>query len=350
MNLPIFVNAKFLAQPLSGVQRFASEISLYLKKQLPECYFVSPENVIQDDLAQKLSPIRIGGSSTIFWEQIALPKYLYKNGSPLLINLGNIAPVFYTNQIVTLHDVAFIRNPQWFSRKFQMSYRVLIPIIARRAKHLITVSHFSKNEIAETIDIAHENITVVPNAPSNFTQISPESTPIINDDYIFTVSSMNPRKNLITLLKAFHKLAKINPIKLVLLGDFSHVFGDTTGIVPLLNHPHIIHKTHVADSELKALYTHAKLFVYPSLYEGFGLPPLEAMSLGCPVLVSDIPPHREVCASAASYFDPLNPLDLLDKMIYALAHPKNLSLCKEQAANFSWKKSADRLISCVQKF
>jgi len=347
MNSPIFVNAKFLSQPLTGVQRFASELSLLLKQNLPNCHFVSPKNLLQKDLSKKLNPLLIGRQSGHLWEQVELPYFLHKHNSPLLLNLCNIAPIFYSNQIVALHDMAFIRNPHWFSKKFQLAYRMMIPKIAKKSKHLITVSQFSKDEIIELLKIHPTHITVISNAASNLNVVPSGSLRPIKEDYIFTASSINPRKNLITLLQAFHKLVKIKDIKLVLLGNVSSAFGATKELLPFLDHPNIIHKTYASDSELKALYEHAKLFVYPSLYEGFGLPPLEALSSGCPVLVSDIPPHREVCVDAATYFNPLDSGELAEKILKQLRLPKNPERGYKRARDFSWQKSCDTLISCL---
>ncbi|HDU8665065.1 TPA: glycosyltransferase family 1 protein, partial [Serratia liquefaciens] len=122
----LFVNARYLTQELTGVQRFAEQISLSLKVIRDDVVFLAPPGVLRNNVANKLQVREIGSKSGHFWEQIELPRYLKKNGSGLLLNLGSTAPVFYNNQIVTHHDVTYKRYPESFSRKFRLLYGFLI--------------------------------------------------------------------------------------------------------------------------------------------------------------------------------------------------------------------------------
>ena len=149
------VNSRFLTQNITGVQRFAIEISKQLKKLLnSKIQFVAPKNIIHKDLAEELDVKVIGYNTGHLWEQIDLPLYLSSIGKPLLLNLSNTAPLFYKNKIVTIHDVAFKRFPQTYSFKFRMFYNLLIPIILKNSKHILTVSEFSKNEINKIYGIS----------------------------------------------------------------------------------------------------------------------------------------------------------------------------------------------------
>lgn len=161
----LIVNSRFLTQQITGVQRFAIEISLRLKVMLKDnVIFVSPHDVIQNEIARQLGVKIIGKHTGHLWEQLELPNWLKKNGSPLLLNLCNMAPLMYKNKISTVHDVAFVRYPQSFSKRFLMVYRFMIPRIITSSKYIITVSEFSKKEIVDTYCIDNCMVKVVYNA------------------------------------------------------------------------------------------------------------------------------------------------------------------------------------------
>ena len=160
--MKIIVNARFLTQRMTGVQRYAVEICLELKRMMGDnIEFVSPYNIEQQEYARKLSVRIIGSHKGHIWEQIDLPHYLHKCGNPLLLCLCNMAPLFYKNKIVTVHDVAFEAFPQTFSKSFFYTYHFLIPRIIKSALHVITVSNFSKEEIVKYYGTSHDKISVV---------------------------------------------------------------------------------------------------------------------------------------------------------------------------------------------
>lgn len=159
------VNSRFLTQQITGVQRFAIEISLRLKEILKDdVFFVSPNNIIQYDIAEKLDVKIIGKHTGHLWEQWELPKWLKKHDSPLLLNLCNMAPLMYRNKISTIHDIAFVRFPQTFSKKFLWFYKIMIPRIVKSSIKIITVSEFSKQEIVDEYKIDQNMVSVVYNA------------------------------------------------------------------------------------------------------------------------------------------------------------------------------------------
>ena len=143
----LFVNARYLTQELTGVQRFAEQISLSLNDIRDDIIFLSPPGILRKDVAEQLQVKEIGSKSGHQWEQIELPRFLKNNDSGLLLNLGSTAPVFYNNQIVTHHDVTYKRYPESFSKKFRLFYGFLIPMMLKHSKKLLTVSEFSKKEI-----------------------------------------------------------------------------------------------------------------------------------------------------------------------------------------------------------
>lgn len=162
----IYVNARFLTQELTGVQRFAEQLSLSLLSQRDDLVFVSPDGIVRKSVADNLNVQVIGKKNGHIWEQFELPRYLKKQGAPLLLNLCSTAPVFYKNQIVTHHDVTYKRYPKSFSRKFKMLYGILVPLMLRNSHRLLTVSEFSKREINEVYGVSEKKISIIYNAVS----------------------------------------------------------------------------------------------------------------------------------------------------------------------------------------
>ncbi|MGF7072678.1 glycosyltransferase family 4 protein [Mucilaginibacter sp. R-33] len=345
--MDIIINSRFLTQKLTGVQRFAIEIAKQLKVMIPGIIFVAPSNIIHQDLAQQLGVIVIGKNKGVIWEQIDLPLYLKKNSSSLLINMCNVAPLFYNNQVITIHDVAFLVNPQWFSKNFVRFYKFLIPKISRKAKLIFTVSDFSKTEIVKYLHVETAKIKVIYNGISEL----PSPTPVKADHgkYILAVGSIDKRKNIQNLVQAFGSI-KHRGIRLIIVGDSNPIFNNEDN-AHLDAHPDIIFTGRVNDHELAGLYSKASLFVYPSLYEGFGIPPLEAMAQGCPTLVSDIDSLREVCGDASVYVNPLDVAEI-SKSIDLLI--EDVALCRRLVENgkqnikrFSWETSARQIVNSI---
>lgn len=341
----IFVNSRFLTQKVSGVQRYAIEVSKQLKKLYPELRFITPKNIIHKELSDLLEAVEYGTLTGHLWEQIELPRYLKENNMPLLINLANTAPVSYSNQVITICDLSFLRNPKWFSRKFYFYYKFLIPQIARNSLKIITISEFSKNEIVNLLNVHEGKIKVIHcGTAEEFVNLKDNNSVIDNRKrYILSVSTLDPRKNLESLILAFRKL-KVPDLQLIIVGSKNNVFTGNK-LTNLINADrNIIFTGYVSDRELKSLYRNAELFVYPSLYEGFGLPPLEAMVCGVPVVVSNTASLPEVCGDAVYYVDPYS-VESIAEGIYMVLTDEGLrqGLIQkglERAKLFSWEKSA----------
>ena len=345
----IFINARFLTQNISGVQRYAIEISRQLKILGHGARFVAPKNLIHKELAAELGVEVVGNLTGHLWEQFDLPRYLKKQGNPLLINLCNTAPLFYKNKMVTLHDVAFERFPQTFSWKFRYAYQFAIPRIVKTSRKLLTVSSFSKNEISTVYDVDKKKIEIMHCAVSGKFHFVQSDT---REKYILAVSSLNYQKNFHALVQAFNLLEDKN-IKLFLVGAINKNFADHKLVEDIENNPNIKFMGRVNDDQLVRLYSMAQCFVYPSLYEGFGIPPLEAQACGCPCVVSNAASLPEVCADSAIYFDPLNVSDMAEKIQLALNDPALRSELRvkgfENIKRFSWEKSAKQIIQIVEE-
>lgn len=347
--MKIVVNAQFLTQKITGIQRYAMEISRELKRiRGIEIKFVAPKNIVHNDLAKYLEVEVIGDFAGILWEQIDLPLYLSGNNNPVLLNMRNTAPLFYKKSILVMHDLIFIKDKKWFSKKNPFIYRFCAPILLKNALKIITVSNFSKQDIVKTFNIFPEKIEIVSNAVSRDLQgYAEEEFENEYGNYILAVASfLSPRKNIFNLIKAFKKLQN-SDLKLIIVGAEIKNFSEKG--MPDKN---VIFTGEITDKKLAGLYKNAKLLAFPSLYEGFGVPPLEAMSFGCPVLASNITSLPEVCGDAAYYVNPYS----IDEIVHGIDKILNDEELRnnliqngyKRQADFSWENSAGKLISIIK--
>lgn len=351
--MEIFVNGRFITQKITGVQRVAVEICKQLKKQNSSVKFLSPRNILHRDLAEMLDVTVVGRLTGHLWEQIELPIFLKKRGTPVLLNLCNNAPVYYPRNVVMIHDLAWLRNPEWFSWRFYWYYRWMVPAIVKKALKILAVSDFSKQEIIELLKESQERIEVIPNAVAQGILGLAQKNYVNNyGRYVLAVSSIEPRKNFSCLIEAFLKL-RLDDVKLVIAGGKSYAFSNVKITAEMLHTGKIVFAGHREDKELVALYKHALCFVYPSLYEGFGIPPLEAMVCGCPVVASRIASLSEVCGDAAYYIDPYD-VNSVAEGIRRLVNDEILRkrLIEKgmlRALYFSWEKSTRKLLDVIEK-
>lgn len=340
----LIINARFLTQNITGVQRFAIEISKELKKIYGErIRFVVPHNILHHDLAHELGAEVIGINKGHLWEQIDLPLFLKANGSPLLLNLANTAPLFYTNKIVTVYDLAFYHHPEWFSRSFASVYNFLIPRILKNSRRVFTDSEFIRDEIHSVYGIDKTKIDVIYGAPADMFRFSDT----IREPFVLAVGSIDPRKNLKPLIESFTQYSEY---RLVIVGQQNRVFASMN----LESLPENISFTgYVDDDELVALYNKASVFVYPSLYEGFGIPPLEAQACGCPVVCSNVASLPEVGGDSVMYCDPYDKADIYQKIATLMREDTLRETLRqkgyENIKRFSWEQSAKKMMEAMER-
>lgn len=226
---------------------------------------------------------------------------------------------------------------------------MMTPLCASTSMKILTVSEFSKSEIMRRLSMDDEKIRVIYNAVSSRFHASESSRrnagEVTGEKYILAVSSIDPRKNFSMLLKAFSLIEDKN-IKLYIVGGQAHIYS--TSIKELCDNiptDRIKWLGRITDSELKEYYMNACCFIYPSLYEGFGIPPLEAMACGTPTIVSDIPPLREVCSNASLYICPLDTEDIARKIMLLVSDIELRERLRiagyNQYKRFTWKNSAN---------
>ncbi|MEB0025581.1 glycosyltransferase family 1 protein [Pseudomonas sp. MH9.2] len=341
----IVINARFLTQELRGVQRFAEQICLALKQMRDDVVFVAPHGIKMHESAKALEVQCIGRNSGHLWEQLDLPLYLRRQGNPLLVSLCSTAPLMYGNQIATHHDITYVRHPESYTRAFRTLYRVMTPILLMRIKALLTVSNFSKGEISQFYNYPESKIFVVPNAVSDDFQPGP---PLTNkQNYLLAVSSPSAHKNFSRMIEAFLTLRTQEDLQLHIVGAASEIFSDPSLQRLASSDPRIHFLGRLSDTELIAQYQGATAFVFPSLYEGFGIPPLEAQACGCPVLAANAASIPEVLQASALYFDPLDVGHIASAMERILTDISLRQSLRRRGLNnvtrFSWEDSARRV-------
>lgn len=365
LMIEVVVNGRFLAQKLTGVQRYAHELMRALDRLFdegkidPARYFIQiavPPNTQNTPAYKWIKVIRVGNLINNLWEQITLPLFARNK---ILFSPCNITPVLGgTRQIITIHDASVFGYPQTYTAMFLLKYKIVLRIVSKLAKVILTDSEFSKNELIRYCKIPAAKIDVVPLGHEHILNVQVDHNVLVVNNlikrpYLLAVGSRSAHKNIDGLLLAVDQLKDKNFDLVVAGGVYATVFNNIEfGI-----HQNHIVLGYVNDQELRALYENALCFIYPSWYEGFGLPPLEAMACGCPVIVSDIPALKEVCADAALYCSPEDPRDIAEKIQQILDHPVLLEKMKHQgtvqASKFRWENTAtaiwDKITSCVEK-
>jgi glycosyltransferase involved in cell wall biosynthesis len=352
-----------LTQSLAGVGHYTLELAQALRtgSNADEVDVVSPRpflNSLQSFAAdtnrltltrEKINPL------TGRWWSIGLPRYLRRNkldifhGTNYEIPLQPVCPT-----VLTIHDLSLLLHPQTHERRRVWRARRRLPVMARKANMIITVSEAVRHEVHEHLRIPLERIKTVHSAPRQlFVPMEPEQSLRIRtrlniaEGFVLYAGTIEPRKNLAMLVRAFSEVSRSNPgLQLVLAGQKGWLMEEFYNV--LQQSPaskEILLTGYLNDEQLCALYSSCKLFVYPSLYEGFGFPPLEAMACGAPVIASGIPSLKEVLGDAALLVPSKSWTDLADAMQRVLDDDslRNELIISgiQRARQFSWLRTAD---------
>ncbi|AJK49985.1 glycosyltransferase family 4 protein [Burkholderia plantarii] len=351
------INGKFASQRMTGVQRAGYELAAAFARLFPDGARPSlllPANAA-DGLQFPGTTTRASRLKGFAWEQLGLPFAL---GGRTLLSLGNIGPLWTRRQVLMVHDVAVYDLPDNYAWKYRLWYRFAYAILKVRARHVVTVSEFSKQRIMARLRIAASRISVVPNGVDHVGRMAcdPRILSRLNlrhDHYVLIVGSLSAGKNLARVLAAIERIRDGHGWQFVVVGGCDlRVFNAKAKSNPALS-GRVIAAGFVSDGELKALYEHAGCFLFPSLYEGFGLPPLEAMACGCPVIVSREAALPEVCGDAALYCDAWSVDDIACKLERMMTDPAMRARLRARgrarAAGFSWDRSARRLLEVLER-
>lgn len=268
--------------------------------------------------------------------------------------------------VVSIHDLSFEHLPETFKRRSRMQLRLTVRQSARKAAQVLALSEFVRKDIIETYRIPPERVTTIPiAAPSQFRPVLNEKDLQrvrhnygIRGDYILSVGSIQPRKNLRRLIQSYSRLREALPgVKLptlVLVGKRAWLFGDTLRAIEQSSvGDQILLTDYVPETDLPALYSGALCFIYPSYFEGFGLPPLEAMQCGTPVIVGDRTSLPEVVADAGLQVNPFDENAITAALVRVLDNPDlrhDLSVKGlQRAAKFSWLETAKRTLKVYEQ-
>ena len=360
--MKIAVNGKALgAAEKGGVARVALSLIRHLALLRPDFFFniFVPNARVDLDLPANVKiqcaghPFSSNSFTRSFWEQIVLPRQIRKNDSyDILLNLTNSAPVLFSlhvPQILLVHDVGF-RNTRWFSNFFSSYLTWVVATAAKRGVRFITVSETSAQQLAEMLPNAVPAVVV----PNDSDEPPPGLTAKKLDyRYGLFIGSLNPRKNFSGAIMGFQKFCATTneEVRLIVVGGESSIFAAMPP--PLRDFKNVVFTGYVEDDEKWALLKGAEFLLLPSFLEGFGLPVLEALKIGTPVVASDIPVFRELFADAIEYVDPYSAEDIgrgIHEVVTNRAKKNGLTRRgREIAQLFSWKTSAQKYARLLEE-
>ena len=347
----IYINGKFFCQQITGTQRYARELLNQFDKLLSSqdnqqiaIEILVPKKVQSMPLYRNLQVRTVGRMSGTMWEQLELPRHCH---GQLLFTLSGGAPLLYSRNVVTIHDAAVVASPAGYS----LAYRLWHANLCRRnAVHIFTDSNFSKSEIVKWYHAPVEKTSVAYLGSDHFVDLEADASTLarfgISGQYILAAGVHNPNKNFERVVQAVCRHNTSGTPLVIAGGRDSKVYRKS------LRLPDGVRTLgYVSDAELKALYANAACFVFASLYEGFGLPPLEAMASGCPVVVSRTASLPELFDGAAFFCDPYDPEDIAAAIQRAVDAPlRAADDLKAFARKFSWAKCARETLEAIVPF
>lgn len=358
----LFINGRFFTQRQTGVQRMALETVRALDGLLGteagrglEVTLLAPAGATVpafEHIAVRKGGLLGGGYG---WEQLDLPR-LALGG--VLLNLCNLGPVLKYRQVVVVHDATPRVMPQAFSPAFRATYRVLVPLLGMTAARLVTISEFSRREIAQWYGIQGKRLAICAEGGEHILR-QPADRGVLRKNGLegrrfFLAVGVGSRNKNTELVAAAFERAGLADVHLVMTGARErrvHREAEDRSFASEVVH----YAGHVSDAELRALYEQALALVYPSRYEGFGLPPLEAMTCGCPVVISDQPALLEIAGdSEAVLVTGMDDAEGLARTMTQLAQDDELrrrlsDRGRAHAARFTWKNTAAILLDLCRE-
>lgn len=361
--IEIVINGRFLTQPITGVQRYAYELVRSFNQMIasgqidPQIFSITlavPPELKSLPQFEHITIKKIGRLKSNLWEQLSLPLYSHNK---FLFNPCNTGPIFGgKNQIVTIHDASVFAIPQAYTKLFRLKYRIITLFLGKFARKILTDSLYSKKELTRFGKISPEKIEVIYLGADHILNTIPDNSIFIRHaitkPYILAVSSNSIHKNFKAIIQALPLIQSPKEFELIIVGgNFSKVFQSSANE----DLPQSANRIgYVTDAELRALYEHAQGFVYPSLYEGFGFPPLEAMLSGCPVILSSAASLPEVGGDAVLYCNPHDINDIAKKMETLLNDEALCNLLKEkgsaQSRLFHWNQTAQKTWEVIKQY
>jgi glycosyltransferase involved in cell wall biosynthesis len=345
----VYINGRFLTQRITGIQRYALEALLALDRRLYagfegndlSCVLLAPPGTTSPPL-QAIEFRQVGHLRGNAWEQLSLAR---ATRGELLFSFSAMGPLLKSRQVITIHDASVYAVPQAFSFRFRSWYKLALGQLAPRLPLVLTVSDFSKREVSRHFRFDPQKVRVTTEGFQHILRQTPDTRVLDkhrlrSKRFVLAVSSQTPNKNFGLIVNAVQRLR--NPdFEVVVAGGFDPRVFDAARLPEL---PFVRCVGYVSDAELRALYEHAALFVYPSLYEGFGIPAIEAMACGCPVIASNAASVPEVCGAAALYVSPHDPAGLAAALERLMQDDKERERLAEAGRSwvqrYTWDESA----------
>jgi len=352
----ICFNGKFLSANPTGVHRVAEELILALgtlvENDAQLAKLLNAEILMPKDAKRRLSasPFEhrtIGKLTWQPWEQFELPFYTKRK---LLVSLCNLGPISTSNAITMIHDAQVFISPDSYSRAFRTWYQFALPRLGKKNKKILTVSNYSKDQLqkwniapAEKIEVIHNGVDHILSTGRDETVLS--KLGLKTNGYCVGLSNTQAHKNIKVAIEAFQR-PELSDSKLVLFGGAKKEQFEELGVSVPSN---VVFAGYVADTELRSLLENAAAMVFPSLTEGFGLPPLEAMLLGTPAICAPCGALPEVCGDMTEY------VDANDSAAWASAiqnmmgenQDHRIQAGRSHAEKFTWEAAAQKLADIV---
>lgn len=311
-------------------------------------YILYTNKITADLTAFKNSNIKIINAHPFLWHFAVIKDFSRRNGELFFAPTSFIIPAFLPRKIasiITIHDLIAFLHPRMHEPKAMVLEHLFLRLALRKTSAVIAPSENTKKDLMKIFKVPENRIFVTPLAPASNIKYQMSNVKKYNlpKDFILTVAGLEPRKNVAMLVDAALGLNK----NLVIVGGKGWKSGALQKKISA-NKKHITHIENCRPENLTAFYKTAKIFVFPSIYEGFGLPPLEAMSAGCPVICSNAGSLKEVCGDAAILIDPTNPQELKNAIEKLWNDEKLQNFLREkglaQAQKFSWKLTAGKTL------
>ena len=354
MASTIYINGRFLASPRTGVQRVGEQLIRAIDRAIAmnpahgTFELLEPGRANRGLVLDLIRSTRFGRLPPMLWEQITLP---WRSRRGLSLNLCNVGPLAKRQAVTMIHDAQVYTTPQSYSKPFRLWYRFIQPLLGKRHRLILTVSEFSKGQLASWGVAPPDKIKVIYNGVDHVLDFGRDDTALTGaaldpGRYVLGLASLQPHKNVQILLKAWAQ--RTDDVRLALFGHVDQAaFEATFGPLP----ENVVLLGRVSDAQLRSLLEQALCYVCPSTTEGFGLPVLEAMTLGCPAVVAPCGALPEVCGDAVVYADP-NDADAWSDAVTRLtdeprARADLVAAGRIQAAPFSWANAAATLLAAL---
>jgi glycosyltransferase involved in cell wall biosynthesis len=343
-----------LARALATVEP-SSQFEVVYPSNYPQITFWA-ELEAEDNL--KLKRVRVGPLGRHWWST-GLPRYIKRSRLELFHGTNFDIPLWRrTATVLTIHDLSQLIHPETHLKRSVIRARRRLPLMARTADLIITPTETVRREVCEHLKSASNKVFAIPEAaracfrPLSFRETEEARRRLgVADEFLFTVGTLEPRKNLTILVSAFEEVMRErsqSKTQLVIAGGRGWLSGPLFAAIeksPARNN--ILLTDYLHDDDLRALYASCRAFVYPSMYEGFGLPPLEAMACGAAVIASRIPALEETTGDAALLFEPGSVRDLTEKILVLLNGETRQNVWRalttasqRRAGEFSWNRTA----------